>query len=168
MAIRVVDGNSRELAAMRLWASQTGLGRVGYYSQTAFYFFLTSISVLFSLCEPVKLGWKAFGKLDHSQTAFYLISIHEVGYKGNIQSNLLLQKVVFGAADENLTERRVTSQVIPMAIRAFAFVRYDNEATGNTTARNLEYLHLNLISNLRPSDMTPKRQLLETRKSKIN
>ena len=34
--IHVVDGNSRELAEMRLCASQTGLGREGDHSQTAF------------------------------------------------------------------------------------------------------------------------------------
>ena len=164
----LVDRNSRELAAFRfccccccccccyeqyVWWQYTLLmathgnwprwgcerAKPGWGGSDIIHKQLFISSQLLFLFYFLSVGWKAFGKLDHSQTAFYLISIHEVRYKWNIRSNLLLQKVVFGATDENLTERRVTSQVIPMAIRAFAFVRYDNEATGNTTARNLEY-----------------------------
>ena len=50
--------------------------------------------------------------------------------------------------EENLTERSVTSQVIPMASRAFELVRYDNEATGKTTARNLKCLVVNCAKKL--------------------
>ena len=93
------------------------------------------------------------GRDYHSQTVFYfnfyffIFSCDLDRVRSQTFDQIFFHKKLFGA-DENLTERRVTSQVIPMAIRAFAFVRYDSEATGKTTARNLEYSCLNLILDL--------------------